>query len=214
MVPYRIVLADDHALFRQGLKGIIDGKADLKVVGEAGDGLELMKILEKTQPHLAILDISMPNLRGIEAVHEIKKTYPEVKVLILTMHRDTEYLHQAISAGAEGYLLKEDADPDLFSAIEKVRQGKIYVSPRLSEDMADDWVQMRRGDRVPSGDPLTVREREVLKLIAEGKSSKEVADILFISIRTVERHRANIMAKLKLKNTAEMVKYALHKGYA
>jgi DNA-binding NarL/FixJ family response regulator len=195
------------------LKGIIDGKADLEVVGEAGDGLELLKILEKAQPQMTILDISMPNLRGIEALHEIKKTYPEVKVLILTMHKDAEYLHQAIAAGAEGYLLKEDADPDLFSAIEKVRQGKIYISPRLSDDMVDDWAQMRRGDRVPSGDPLTVREREVLKLIAEGKSSKEVGDILFISARTVERHRANIMGKLKLKNTAEMVKYALHKGY-
>jgi DNA-binding NarL/FixJ family response regulator len=213
MTAYRIVLADDHALFRQGLKGIIDGKADLEVVGEAGDGLELLKILEKAQPQMTILDISMPNLRGIEALHEIKKTYPEVKVLILTMHKDAEYLHQAIAAGAEGYLLKEDADPDLFSAIEKVRQGKIYISPRLSDDMVDDWAQMRRGDRVPSGDPLTVREREVLKLIAEGKSSKEVGDILFISARTVERHRANIMGKLKLKNTAEMVKYALHKGY-
>jgi len=131
------------------------------------------------------------------------------------MHKDKEYLHQAVTAGAEGYLLKEDADSELFSAIDRVRQGRIYVSPKLSEELTTDWVKMSRGDDKPSFEPvsLTTREREVLKLIAEGKSSKEIGDLLFISGRTVEHHRANIMEKLNLKKTADLVKYAIQKGY-
>jgi len=142
-------------------------------------------------------------------------SHPEVRILVLTMHKDQEYLHQAITAGAEGYLLKEDADAELFSAIDRVRRGRIYVSPKLSEGVTEDWVKMSRGDHKPSFEPekLTTREREVVKLIAEGKSSKEVGDLLFISVRTVEHHRANIMEKLNLKNTADLVKYAVQKGY-
>ena len=215
MGPYSIVLADDHVMIRQGLKKILSEIAALEVIGEAGNGLELLNLLNKLTPHLVILDISMPNLRGIEAIREIKGIHPDTKVLILTMHKDKEYLHQAISAGAEGYLLKEDADMELFSAIEKIRQGKIYVSPNLSEELTDDWAQIRRWDRKPSSEleQLTVREREVLKLIAEGKSSREMADLLFISVRTVERHRANMMEKLNMKKTADLVKYAIQKGY-
>jgi DNA-binding NarL/FixJ family response regulator len=185
------------------------------VIGEAGDGLELLKLLRTMTPHLVILDISMPNLRGIEAVREIRKQNPDLKVLILTMHKDRSYLHQAISAGADGYLLKEDADPDLFSAVERIRQGKIYVSPHLAEGMIEDWAQIRRGDASSiQPEVLTAREKEVIKLIADGKSSKEIADILFISVRTVERHRANIMDKLQIKKTADLVKYAIRQGYA
>jgi len=215
MNPYRVVLADDHVLLRQGLRRILEGIENMEVVGEVGDGLELLKLLSTQTPHMVILDISMPNLRGIEAIPEIKMIHPEVKVLILTMHKDKEYLHQAISAGAEGYLLKEDADSELFSAIEKIRQGKIYVSPNLSEELTVDWAKIRRGENKPSSESerLTLREREVLKLIAEGKSSKEIGDLLFISVRTVERHRANIMEKLNLKKTADLVKYAIQKGY-
>jgi DNA-binding NarL/FixJ family response regulator len=212
---YRIILADDHVLLRTGLKGIIESMAGLKVVGEAGDGLELLNLLRTITPDLVILDISMPNLRGIEAVSRIRSQYPGVKVLILTMHKDRTYLHQAITAGAAGYLLKEDADPDLFAAIEKIRQGKIYVSPHLAEDMLDDWAGMRRGEVNSSLQPdvLTSREKEVLKLIAEGRSSKEIADLLFISVRTVERHRANIMDKLQIRKIADLVKYAIQNGY-
>ena len=164
---------------------------------------------------MIILDISMPNLRGLEAIHEIKGIYPNVKVLILTMHKDRDYLYQAIAAGAKGYLLKEDAEKELFSAIEKVRQGRIYVSPKLSEELVDDLAKTYPGDRQPpfKPDPLTPRERAVLKLITEGKSGKEIADLLFISVRTVEHHRANLMAKLNLKKTADLVKYAIQKGY-
>jgi DNA-binding NarL/FixJ family response regulator len=164
---------------------------------------------------MIVLDISMPNLRGLEAIHEIKGVCPNVKVLILTMHKDRDYLYQAIAAGAKGYLLKEDAEKELFSAIEKVRQGRIYVSPKLSEELVDDLTKTHSGDRQPSFKPdsMTPREREVLKLIAEGKSGKEIADLLSISVRTVEHHRANLMAKLSLKKTADLVKYALQKGY-
>jgi two-component system, NarL family, response regulator NreC len=204
MGGYRIVLADDHALFRQGLRKIIEGVADLEVAGEAGDGLELLSLLETTNPDLVILDISMPRLRGIEAMREVKKSFPEVKVLVLTMHR--EYLHQALSAGAEGYLLKEDADRELFSAIDKVRQGRIYISPRLRAELADD--------EIPVPEPLSARETEVLNLIAGGKSNREIAEILFISIRTVEAHRATILSKLNLKNTADLVRFAIEKGFA
>lgn len=214
MNPYRIVVADDHNMFRQGLKRILSEMADLEVVGEVGDGLELLKRLNELTPHMVILDISMPNLRGIEAIREIKTIRPDAKILILTMHKDKEYLYQAISSGANGYLLKEDADTELFSAIETIRRGRIYLSPFLSEESKEDWAEIARGKRdLPFAESLTTREKQVLKLIAEGKSSKEIADLLFISVRTVERHRANIMEKLNLKKTADLVKYAIQKGY-
>jgi DNA-binding NarL/FixJ family response regulator len=215
MASYGIVLADDHVLVRQGLRRILEGMADLEVVGEANDGLELLNLLNQLTPHMVILDIFMPNLRGIEAIHEIKKIRPEVKVLILTMHKDKEYLYLALSAGAKGYLLKEDADKELFSAIEKIRQGKTYISPHFSEEVVDDLVRIGRGDAkaIFEIDPLTTREREVLKLIAEGKSSKEIGHLLFISVLTVNNHRANIMEKLNLNKATDLVKYAIRKGY-
>jgi len=213
--PCRIIIADDHVLFRQGLKSLLAGRSDLEVIGEASDGLQLLDLLDRSLPDVILLDISMPNLRGIEAIHEIKKAHPHVKILILTMHNDKQYLEQAISAGARGYLLKEDADTELFSAIEKVRRGRIYVSPNLLEELTDDWVLTLRGEPNVSleVEHLTIREKEVLKLIAEGKGSKEIAGLLFISTRTVERHRANIMQKLGAKKTADLVKHAVQKGY-
>lgn len=200
---------------RQGLKRILEGAKDLEVVGEAGDGLELLDLLNHSNADMVILDVSMPRLRGIEAIHEIKTMRPGVSILMLTMHKDKEYLYLALSAGAKGYLLKEDADRDLFSAIEKIRQGKTYVSPNLSEELLDDLVQIGKGEGKTSFeiDHLTTREREVVKLIAEGKSSKEIADLLCISARTVDNHRANIMEKLNLKKAADLVKYAIQKGY-
>ena len=213
MGNYHVVIADDHALFRQGLKSLIDGVADLKVVGEAGDGLQLLKLLKSNDkiPHLVILDISMPNLRGVEAVREIRSIHAGVKILIVTMHKDREYLYQALAAGADGYFLKKDADTELFDAIEKIRKGRIYISPHLSEKLEDGWNAIRRGF---GKGVLTPRETEVLRLIAEGKANKEIAEALFVSVHTVERHRANIMAKLNLKNTADLVRYAIRKGYA
>ena len=214
--PFSILLADDHVMFRRGVRRIIQSIDDVEVVGEAGDGFELLELLKKTSPQLVILDISMPNLRGLEATREIKIINPDVKVLILTMHKDKEYLYHAFSAGAEGYLLKEDADTELISAIDTLRRGGTYISPLLSTQLADLFMQKSRpgADQMTSPrEPLTTREREIIKLIAEGKSSKEVAELLFISSRTVQHHRANIMRKLNLKKTADLVKYALQKGY-
>jgi DNA-binding NarL/FixJ family response regulator len=199
----------------QGVRRILSEDAALKVVGEARDGIELLQMVNKVSSDLVILDISMPNLRGIEAIHEIKAICPDVKILILTMHKDSEYLRQSIALGADGYLLKEDADTELFNAINKIRQGEIYISPGLSETLTDDWVNIQKGNSKPANENelLTNREREVLKMIAEGKSNKEIAEALFISVRTVDHHRANIMEKLKLRKTADLVKYAMRRGY-
>ncbi len=215
MSRYRIVLADDHTLLRQGLKKIIEGETDLTVIGDVGDGIALLRLLKKMTPDMVILDISMPHLRGIEATCEIKKVHPRVKVLILTMHKDVEFVHQAFAAGAHGYVLKESMDTELFSAIRKIREGKIYVCSQLREMLANDWVQASQENRTSANDVhiLSEREREVLKMLAEGKTSKDIADLLFISTRTVEHHRSNIQCKLNLKTTADLIRYAIKKGY-
>ncbi|MDI7259549.1 MAG: response regulator transcription factor [Thermodesulfobacteriota bacterium] len=214
MTPYRIVLADDHMMFRQGVKRIIEEIPGFEVVGEVGDGIKILEVLKKSAPDMILLDISMPNLRGIEATREIKRAYPNIKVLILTMHKSKEYLYHALSAGAEGYLLKEDADKELVSAIGALRKGKIYISPLLSMELPADLLHKYMGREFkPPFEPLSIREREVLKLIAEGKSSKEIAHLLRISIRTVHHHRDNIMNKLNIRKTAEIVKYAIQKGF-
>ena len=214
MKTYRVVLADDHILVRRGLRRILEENPNLEIAGEAGDGLELVSVLHKIDPDLVILDVSMPHLRGIEAIPEIRQIRPAVKVLVLTMYREEEYLHQAISAGANGYLLKEDAEGELFTAIENIQRGKIYISPSLVDQSMQNWVRLRRGeDDAGLAESLTVRQREILKLIAEGKSNKEIGDLLCISVRTVERHRANMMNKLNVRKTAELVRYALRKHY-
>jgi DNA-binding NarL/FixJ family response regulator len=211
---YRIILADDHVMFRQGIRKILEKSKGLEVVGEAGDGLKLLELLKEVTTDMVILDISMPNLRGVEATKEIKMILPDVKVLILTMHKEKEYVYHAISAGAKGYLLKEDADTELFAAVEKIRQGGSYISPLLSDELTDELIQTyHKGQLRTPSEPLTVREREILKLVAEGISNKEIADLLFISVRTVENHRANIMRKLNISNTANLIKYAIRKGY-
>jgi DNA-binding NarL/FixJ family response regulator len=210
---YGIVLADDHVMIRNGIKKIIEESDDMKVIAETGDGLELLNLLKNINPHMIILDISMPNLRGIEATHEIKMVYREIKILILTMHKKKEYLYHALSAGADGYLLKEDTGKELLTAITKIRRGGIYLSPILSEELTDELIEFYRNGRKSLDDPLTTREKEILKLIAEEKSSKEIADLLFISVRTVGHHRASIMKKLNINKIAGLVKYAIQKGY-
>jgi len=210
--PYCIVLADDHTIVRQGIKRMIEATAGLTVIGEASDGIELLSLLKILDADLVILDISMPNLRGIEATRELKRIFPDVKVLVLTMYKDKDLLHQAISSGADGYILKENSDKELYFAIEKIRQGEIYICPGLA-GLADDLAQKRRKIFKPLLEPLTKRESEVLRLIAEGKSNKEIANLLFISIRTVQNHRGNIMSKLGIKKTADLIRYAIHQGY-
>lgn len=210
---YNVVLADDHLMFRQGMKKIIKEIDDLKIVGEASDGHELLSLMKKLSPHMVILDISMPNIRGIEATREIKKIHPEIKVVILTMHNNMEYLTHAVAAGAEGYVLKQDAGTELLSAIETVRGGGVYISPIFSVGLIDVFVKKCRGYEILPFGSLTTRQREVIKLIAEGKTNKEIAELLFISTRTVEKHRAKIMEKLNLKGTADLIKYAIRKKY-
>jgi DNA-binding NarL/FixJ family response regulator len=209
MSRYRILLADDHAMFRAGLRNMILERPDLEVVAEVGDGLELLAAVRNIEPDLVVLDISMPHLRGIEATREIKSAHPNVRVLILTMHKKKDYCHMCLSAGADGYLLKEDAPSELFVAIDAMIRGTTYLSPTLSKDLMEDFVLMVRGKLKSPADALSHREREVLRLMGEGKSSKEIGELLFISTRTVEHHRASIMKKLRLKTTAQLVRYAI-----
>lgn len=214
MSTYRIVIADDHVILRHGIRSIIDQMEHFEVIGEADDGVELLKLLKKISPNLILLDIAMPRLRGLEAAIEIKMIYPKLKILILTMHNSTQYLHHALSAGVDGYLLKEDAPREIFSAIQTIRKGKVYISPilsgRLTEEMAYAY---RTGKYTVQYEPLTLREREVLKLISEEKSNQDIADILYIGLRTVQHHHAAIKRKLNIRKTAGLVKYAIRKGY-
>jgi DNA-binding NarL/FixJ family response regulator len=212
MESYRIVLADDHALFRHGMRKIIHEVPGMEVIGEANDGLELLEMLRKLTPDLVVLDISMPNLRGIEAAREIRSLYPHTRVLILTMHKNKEYLYHAIASGANGYLLKEDSDEELLLAIEMICKGGTYVTRKLTGAMAKDLSRAILGKDPLLSNSLTTREREVLKFIVKGKTNAEIADILSISTRTVENHRANIMKKLNVKKTAELVRYAVDHG--
>jgi DNA-binding NarL/FixJ family response regulator len=204
---FEILLADDHAIFRKGIRKIIEEIDGFAVCGEANDGLELLELLKTTHPDLIILDISMPNLRGLEATEEIKRLYPEIKILLLTMHRKKSFVHLGLKAGADGFLLKEDADSELYRAIESLKQGEKYFSPLISTIMFD-LTQSR-----PETEALTRREREVLKLLAEGKKPREIADFLFVSIYTVRTHRNNIMKKLKLRGVADLIRYAISHGF-
>lgn len=216
MGSYQIMLADDHRMMRQGIRRILEERPGLEVIGEAGDGLELLSLMKKKVPDMVIMDVSMPNLRGIEATREVKSQFPKVKVLILSMYKDKDYLAQAIAAGADGYILKEDADIELYSAMDAIRKGSHYVSPTLTDQVTDSFIKVLRrhpGQPVTGSRELTTRESEVLKLIAEGKTSREIADLLTISVRTAENHRLNLMRKLGFKKNIQLVRYAITKGY-
>ena len=207
MGAYTIILADDHPMFREGIRKIIERIEGALITGEANDGLELLELLKKSSPNLVILDISMPNLRGLEAIREIKKTYPQIKVLVLTMHKKKEFLRQALRDGADGFLLKEDAGGELIRAVQTVRNGGKYLSPLLASVLTSLAVEQEKTE------VLTMREREVLKLLAEGKRTKEIAAAFYISPHTVRRHRSNIMEKLNIQNMADLVKYAISQSY-
>ena len=207
MDTYTIVLADDHAMFREGIRKIIERIEDVSVSAEVNDGLELLELLKNSRPNMVILDISMPNLRGLEAIREIKKSYPQVKILVLTMHKKREFIRQALRDGADGFLLKEDAGGELIRAVRAIRKGGMYLSPLLSSVLTSLALEEDKTEI------LTMREREVIKLIAEGKRTKEIAEALFISPYTVRRHRSNIMEKLNLNNLADLVKYAISQTY-
>lgn len=210
---YRILLADDHVLIRHGIRNLISNNPALKVIGEVGDGEELLAFLEKKVPDLLILDISMPKLTGIEAVGKVKKIYPGVKILMLTMHKNKQYFYHAMSAGADGYLMKEDSDEELLLAIKRIRDGKSYLSPFLSQDFADDVISAYRNNRSSPFETLTPREKQVLNLVVEGHTSKAMADILHLSPRTVDHHRANLLKKFHMKNSVDLVNFAVRNGF-
>jgi len=212
---YQIILADDHALLREGLKMLLGQRPEYIIAGEANDGLELLALLKRnTAADLVILDISMPRMRGIEAIREIKAINQSVKILVLTMHKDERLLCEAFIAGADGYLLKENVAKELFSALDAILRGDAHISSLMDKELKNSWMGLFRNKRIAIPDErLSTREREVLKLVAEGASNKEIADKLNISARTVDHHRANIMEKLNLKNTAELIRYALSNAY-
>jgi DNA-binding NarL/FixJ family response regulator len=208
----RVLLADDHSIVRRGLRSLLE-EADLTVVAEAADGLEAVRLMEEHHPDLVILDIGMPGLNGIEVTARAQKLDCPPGVIVLSMHADESYILRALGAGARAYLLKDATDEDLVPAIHAVAAGKPYFSPRVSAVLIEDYMRtLQRRGLTDSYDLLTDREKEVLHLLAEGRSNKEVATLLDVGLSTVETHRANLMQKLNLHNTAEVVLYAVRKG--
>lgn len=212
MSPIRILLVEDHAVVRAGLRMLLGSDPDMVIVGEAENGLQGVALAQELRPDVVLMDISMPDLNGIEATRRIKKTCPDVAVLALTMHEDDQYFFAMLGAGASGYVPKRAAANDLLAAIRAVHAGGMFLFPSVARLLVDDYLSKRKSTEARRLDALTEREREVLTLIAEGKSNQEIADALVISIKTVNRHRENIMAKLNLHNRVELVRYAIEKG--
>ena len=213
MKPIRILLADDHTLMRQGLRALLERQEGLSVVAEAADGHEAVEQATAVRPDIAIIDIGMSNLNGIEATRRITEKHPETAVIILSMHADEGYVLRALTSGARGYLLKDSPEQDLINAIRAVKQGKAFFSPEISRMLAEDYMrQMRQRGVDDSYELLTPREKEILQMLGEGKSNKEVAARLNLSPHTVETHRGNILEKLNLHSAAEMILYAVRKG--
>ncbi|KWX00490.1 regulator [Carbonactinospora thermoautotrophica] len=208
----RILLADDHALVRRGVRLILDSEPDLTVVAEAGDGAEAIEKARINQPDLAILDIAMPRLTGMQAARELSRLQPDLRILILTMYDNEQYFFEALKAGACGYVLKSVADRDLVEACRAAMRDEPFLYPGAVTALIRNYLdRAREGDSIPAK-AITVREEEILKLVAEGHSSKEIADILVISVKTVERHRANLLQKLGLRDRLELTRYAIRAG--
>ncbi|MET4924768.1 response regulator transcription factor [Streptomyces sp. PSRA5] len=211
-VPTRILLADDHALVRRGVRLILDGEPDLTVVAEAGDGAEAIEMAREHRPDLAILDIAMPRLTGLQAARELSRLLPDTRILILTMYDNEQYFFEALKCGASGYVLKSVADRDLLEACRAAMRDEPFLYPGAVTALIRNYLdRVRQGDSIPEK-AVTAREEEILKLVAEGHSSKEIADLLVISAKTVERHRANLLQKLGLKDRVELTRYAIRAG--
>lgn len=209
----RVLLADDHTILRAGLRMMLNAQPDIEVVGEASDGRQALAEALRLQPDVVLMDITMPEMNGIEATRQIKRALESTRVLILTMHENEEYLFQVLRAGASGYILKEAADTELISAIRVVYSGRFYMSPSAQTMMVGDYLlRVRSGEERDSYSALTEREREILKLVAEGLTNNQIAERLYISPKTVDTHRTHIMDKLNLHSRAELVKYAMRRG--
>ena len=209
----RIVIAEDHTILREGLRALISLNPDLEVVGEAEDGREAIRCVEKMKPDLVLMDLSMPRMNGMDAIREIKKLSPKTKVLVLTVHKTEEYILATFKVGADGYVLKDATHSELKMAIKNVLSGKHYISPGISDKVLEGYLEGRKTLKTKtSWETLTQREREILKLIAEGYKNKEIADYLCISSKTVEKHRANLMEKLDLHNVQALTAFAIEKG--
>jgi two-component system, NarL family, response regulator NreC len=208
-----VVIAEDYTILREGLRALLSSHAEFEVVGEAEDGREAIRLAEKMKPNLVLMDLSMPRMNGMDAIREVKKRCPATKVLVLTVHRNEEYILATFKAGADGYALKDSTHVELLMAIRSVLDGKQYISPGISEKVIEGYLEGRKTLKTrTSWETLTQREREILKLIAEGYKNKEIAEDLCISPKTVEKHRANLMQKLDLHSTSALTALALEKG--
>ena len=209
----RIFIAEDQTIVRDGLRALLSSNPNFEVVGEAEDGREVIRNIEEYKPDLILMDLSMPRMNGMEAIKEVKKLLPDTKILVLTIHKTEEYILTVLKAGADGYLLKNDTQEELMTAIKSVLEGKSYLSPGVSQKVIEGYVEGSKTVKTKSSwDTLTQREREILKLIAEGYKNREIADDLCISIKTVVKHRANLMEKLDLHNISALTTFAIEKG--
>jgi len=209
----RVLIVDDHTLLRAGLRALLAQDPDIEIVGEAADGRDAVRAVGQLSPHLVLMDLTMPGMNGIEAVTEIKRRYPEVRILVMTLHKTEDFIHASLRAGADGYILKDATHEELRLAIRSVLQGKTYLSMDVSGKVVSGYLG---GGKTRSGssvfDTLTHREREILKLVAEGKSNKQIAEFLSLSVKTVEKHRSNLMSKLDVHNAAGLTAFAIEKG--
>ena len=200
-------------MIRHGIKNIVASEEGLHILGEVGDGEELLAFLKTDLPELIVLDISMPNINGVELTKTLKNQYPTLKILILTMHKNKQYFYRAMSAGADGYLIKSDSDNELLLAINKIRNGKTYISPYLVDDFTEDVLKAYRNQEATSFTGLTKREKQVLAMVVDGYTSKDMAQKLNLSPRTIDHHRSNLLKKFKMKNSVDLVNYAVRHGY-
>ena len=211
-MPIRVLLADDHAIMRQGLRMVLSAESGIEVVGEAEDGREAVALVERLHPDVVVMDISMPHLNGLEATRQIRQRFPEVQVVILTMHENRAYYLQFARVGAAGCVLKRSLGTELMTAIQAAARGESYLPPSIAATVLADYRRLATRPITELPDPLTEREREVLQLIAEGQSNREIADLFTLSIKTVQAHRSNIMEKLGAHDRADLVKYAISTG--
>lgn len=211
MNPIRVLLADDHTLVRAGIRGLLEKMAGIQVVAEAGDGREALRLIEATQPDVVLMDITMPGLNGLEAAARVTKDFPKVRVIMLSVHANEEYVWQALRGGAAGYLVKDAGPAELELAVTAVARGEMYLSPAVSKHVVQDYIRRVAGE-TSTLDLLTPRQREILQMIAEGNTTKEVAERLNVSVKTVETHRAQLMERLDIHDVAGLVRYAIRVG--